>query len=168
MLVVLACGRAPVRRRSAAATDGTASRSAARACCACGPIAVRRVELVGGAGQLTAVRTTSGWEVDGRPADEPTVEALDALVTTLAGLRALDAFRPGDRTALGLDPPAATLAVFTDRRERRLALGTPNAAGNGLYVERLGHPRVFVVGTGMLSAIDRVFYQQRLADKTAD
>ena len=132
------------------------------------PDRVRRVELVGGAGQLTAVRTTSGWEVDGRPADEPTVEALDALVTTLAGLRALDAFRPGDRTALGLDPPAATLAVFTDRRERRLALGTPNAAGNGLYVERLGHPRVFVVGTGMLSAIDRVFFQQRLADKTAD
>jgi hypothetical protein len=132
------------------------------------PDRVRRVELVGGARRLTAVRTTSGWEVDGRPADEATVEALDALVTTLAGLRALDAFRPGDRTALGLDPPAATLAVFTDRRERRLALGVPNAAGNGLYVERLGHPRVFVVGTGMLSAIDRVFFQQRLADKTAD
>lgn len=132
------------------------------------PERVRRIELAGGTRRLTAVRTASGWELDGRAADAATVEALDELVDTLAGLRALDAFRPGARTGFGLDPPAATLAVFTDTRERRLALGTPNAAGNGIYVERLGHPRVFVVGTGMLSAIDRVFYQEQLAGKTAD
>jgi hypothetical protein len=38
----------------------------------------------------------------------------------------------------------------------------PNAAGSALYVEREGHPRVFLVGSGLLSAIDRVFYQQDL------
>ena len=133
------------------------------------PERVRRVELVGGA--RPADRGTHDVGLGGgRPRRRTSRPSRPSTRwwTTLAGLRALDAFRPGDRTALGLDPPAATLAVFTDRRERRLALGTPNAAGNGLYVERLGHPRVFVVGTGMLSAIDRVFYQQRLADKTAD
>jgi hypothetical protein len=128
------------------------------------PDRVRRVELSGGR-SLSAVRTAAGWELDGRPADAAAVEALDALVETLANLRALDAFRPGDRKALGLDPPAATLAVFTRERERRLALGTPNSAGNAIYVERLGHPRVFLVGTGMLSAIDRVFYQKDLMAK---
>jgi hypothetical protein len=127
------------------------------------PDRVRRVELAGGTRRLVAVRAAGGWALDGRPADGATAEALDALVETLANLRALDAFRPGDRKALGLDPPAATLAVFTGDRERRLALGAPNAAGNALYAERAGHPRVFVVGTGMLSAIDRVFYQQDLA-----
>ncbi len=65
---------------------------------------VRRIELAGGTSRLKAVRTPAGWELDGAPATpEAAVEALDALVVTLAELRALDAFRPGDRTALGLD-----------------------------------------------------------------
>jgi len=130
------------------------------------PHRVRRLELAGGTRRLVAVRAAGGWTLDGQPADAGMAEALDALVQTLATLRALDAFRPGDRAALGLNPPAATLAVSTGTRERRLALGAPNAAGNALYVARAGHPRVFLVGTGMLSAIDRVFYQQDLAAKT--
>ncbi len=129
--------------------------------------AVERVELVGGTRRLDATRGPQGWLIDGMPADTGTGEALDALVDTLTLLRAVDAFRAGDRAALGLDPPQATLVVHTARRERRLLLGVPNASGGALYVAREGHPRVFLVGTALLSAIDRVFYQHDLAEKGA-
>ena len=104
-----------------------------------------------------------GWVLDGRPATAPAAEALDALAETLASVRALDAFRPGDRQALGLDPARATVTVRTRRGDQRLRLGATNASGGALYVERDGHPRAFLVGTGLLSSLDRVFYQRDLA-----
>ena len=125
--------------------------------------AVREIALRGATRELVAVRTPDGWRLAGRPATAGQGEALDTLVETLVALRAIDAFRPGDRAALGLDPPAATIAVRTDRGTRTLRLGAPNAGGGALYAEREGHPRVFLVGTGLLSAIDRVFYQRGLA-----
>lgn len=124
--------------------------------------AVREIVLQGATRQLVAVRTAAGWRLDDQPATPGQAEALEALVETLVGLRALDAFRTGDRAALGLDPPAATVVVRTDRRKRTLRIGAPNASGSALYAEREGHPRVFLVGTGLLSAIDRVFYQRGL------
>lgn len=127
--------------------------------------AVREIALQGATRQLVAVRTAAGWRLDDRPATPGQAEALDALVETLVGLRAVDAFRTSDRAVLGLDPPAATVAVRTDRRTRTLRLGSPNAAGSALYAEREGHPRVFLVGTGLLSAIDRVFYQRDVGVK---
>jgi hypothetical protein len=127
--------------------------------------AVREVTLRGATRELVAARTPDGWRLDGRPATAGQGEALDALVETLVGLRAVDAFRPGDRAAVGLDPPAATITVRTDRRTRTLQLGMPNAAGSAVYAERAGHPRVFLVGTGLLSAIDRVFYQREVGEK---
>jgi PPOX class probable FMN-dependent enzyme len=125
--------------------------------------AVRAIELRGGTRRLTAVRDAGGWRLDDLPATSGQAEALSDLVDTLAGLRALDAFRPRDRAALGLEPPVATIELRTARRTRKLRLGAPNAAGSALYAERDGHPRVFLIGTGLLSAIDRVFYQQGLA-----
>jgi hypothetical protein len=127
---------------------------------------VREIELHGGTRHLVAVRTAAGWRLDDRPTTTAQAEALDALVETLAGLRAVDAFRPGDRAALGLEPPVATLAVRTARRTRTLRLGKPNAAASALYAEREGHPRVFLIGTGLLSVIDRVFYQRDAGAKT--
>jgi hypothetical protein len=127
---------------------------------------VREIELHGGTRHLVAVRTPAGWRLDDRPATPAQAEALDALVATLAGLRAVDAFRTGDRAALGLEPPVATLAVRTARRTRTLRLGKPNAAASALYAEREGHPRVFLIGTGLLSAIDRVFYQRDVGGQT--
>src|SRR5262245_65548864 len=103
--------------------------------------AVERVELAGGTRRLVAVRGASGWQVDDRTASTGEAEALDALVETLAQLRALDAFRPGDMATLGLDPPAATILVQTGHRDRLLRLGAPSASGGALYVERDGHPR---------------------------
>ncbi len=129
--------------------------------------AVRGVELRGATRTLAARRSDDGWSLDGQPATTAQTEALDALVETLVGLRAIDAFRTRDRATLGLDPPAATIAVRTERETRTLRLGVPNAAGSALYVEREGHPRVFLVGTGLLSAIDRVFYQRGLSKPPA-
>ena len=123
------------------------------------PAAVRSVELRSGERHVVAVRAPGGWRLDGRPAPAGAAEALDGLVETLARLRAVDAFRPERGAELGLDPPAATIAVRTAHREFTLRLGAPNASGGSFYAERAGHPRVFLVGMGLLSTIERVFYQ---------
>jgi hypothetical protein len=122
--------------------------------------AVREIELSGGTRHLVATRTPEGWRMDDRAASAGEAEALDALVETLTRLRAVDAFRIADHGVLGLVPPAATITVRSARRSRTLLLGIPNAAGSALYAEREGHPRVFLIGTGVLSAIERVFYQR--------
>jgi Domain of unknown function (DUF4340) len=129
--------------------------------------AVREITLRGATRELVAARSSSGWQLDGQPATAGQAESLDGLVETLVALRGIDAFRPRDRAAIGLDPPAASIVVRTDRRTRTLNLGTPNAAGSAVYMERAGHPRVFLVGTGLLSAIDRVFYQREVAKSSA-
>jgi hypothetical protein len=131
------------------------------------PGAVGGLEIEAGPRRLSAVRSGGGWLLDGRPATTTAADALDTLVETLAGLRALDAFRPGNRAALGLDPPQAIITVRTRRGDQRLRLGTLNAAGSALYAERDGHPRAFLAGTGLLSALERVFYQRDLGG-TAD
>ena len=128
------------------------------------PAAVRTIEVEAGTRRLSATRSPEGWILDGRPATAAAAEALDALAQNLASVRALDAFRPGDRQALGLDPARAMLTVTTRRGEQRLRLGATNASGGALYVERDGHPRAFIVGTGLLSSLDRVFYQRDLAE----
>ena len=114
------------------------------------PAAVRAIEVEAGTRQLSATRSPEGWLLDGRPATATAAEALDA-------------FRPGDRQALGLEPARATLTVRTGRGDQRLRLGATNASGSALYVERDGHPRAFLVGTGLLSSLERVFYQRDLA-----
>jgi len=128
------------------------------------PAAVRTIEVEAGTRRLSATRSPEGWILDGQPATAAAAEALDALAQNLASVRALDAFRPGDRQALGLDPARAMLTVTTRRGEQRLRLGATNASGGALYVERDGHPRAFIVGTGLLSSLDRVFYQRDLAE----
>ena len=128
------------------------------------PAAVRTIEVGAGTRRLSATRSPEGWILDGRPATAAAAEALDALAQNLASVRALDAFRPGDRQALGLDPARAMLTVTTRRGAQRLRLGATNASGGALYVERDGHPRAFIVGTGLLSSLDRVFYQRDLAE----
>jgi hypothetical protein len=127
------------------------------------PASVKRLEIRTRTRELAAVHTPSGWQLDGAPASAGVSDALDGLVEALAELRAVDAFRPGDRTALGIDTPDVTITLRTGRRERRLRLGASNASGSALYAERDGHPRVFLVGAGVLSAIERVFYQRDLA-----
>ena len=114
------------------------------------PAAVRAIEIEAGTRHLSATRSPEGWVLDGQAATATAAEALDA-------------FRPGDRQSLGLDPARAMLTVRTRRGDQRLRLGATNASGGALYVERDGHPRAFLVGTGLLSSLDRVFYQRDLA-----
>ena len=128
--------------------------------------AVRGLEIEAGPRRLSAVRSAGGWLLDGRPATAAAADALDTLVVTLASLRAVDAFRPADRQALGLEPPAAIITLKTRRGDQRLRLGTLNAAGSALYAERAGHPRAFLAGTGLLSALERVFYQHDLGGRS--
>ncbi len=128
---------------------------------------IRAIEVTLREHHVVATRDGAGWLLDGAPAPPPAVEAIDALATSLAEMRALDAFRTHDEAQFGLDRPEATIVVRTARGERRLALGRLNAAGGALYAQRDGHPRVFLVGVGMLSALQRVFYQRDAAMEAA-
>src|SRR5262249_8546199 len=122
--------------------------------------AVREVEIEAGPRRLRAARSGSGWVLDGSPATAAAAGALQTLVSTLARLRALDAFRPPAPHAPR--PPAPPPLLTPRRGDQRLRLGALTAAGSALYAERDGHPRVFLAGTGLLTALERVFYQQDL------
>ena len=108
--------------------------------------------------RFAARRTGSTWEIDGHPANAGTADALDDLVDTLAGLRAVDVFRSRDPATYGLGRPRATIEVTTGRRRRRLVLGETNAAGSAYYGRRDGDPRIMQVGALVVSEIQRVFY----------
>ncbi|MFN8544338.1 MAG: DUF4340 domain-containing protein [Candidatus Binatia bacterium] len=118
--------------------------------------AVRAVTVEVGPRRLVARRTAGGWDLDGQPARGTAAEAVADLVTALAELRALDAFRSaGDVTPFGLDSPRGTITVETGGRTRRLRLGTYVASGAALYARREGDPRIVTIGTGIESTLER-------------
>ena len=121
---------------------------------------VRSVELVIRDRRLVARHTAPGWEVDGAPADPPLAAALDDLLQNLVDLRAVDAFRPEDHGSYGLEPEHGSIVLATDAGQIRLLLGDVNAAGSAVYARRSGDPRVFQIGTGFLTTLDRVFYRR--------
>ena len=110
--------------------------------------------------RFVARRTASGWDIDGSGASHGASGAIGDLVDTLVTLRAIDVFRPRDQTAFGFDRPHATIDLVTSRRRQRLVLGGLNAAGSALYARHDRDPRVFLVGTLLLSEIERVFYER--------
>jgi hypothetical protein len=117
---------------------------------------IRRIEIAIGAQRVAAERTADGWRANGVAADAAAVEALDDLADLLARLRVVDAFRATDLAPFGLAPAQGTVAIATRHGTQRVALGSLNAAGSALYARRDGTPRVFQVGTYLLSALDRV------------
>lgn len=118
---------------------------------------VRGLEVRVGERGIVARRTAGGWEVAGRPARASEADALNDLLDTLVGLRAVDAFRGRDQSSFGFDRPRAEIDLFTDRGRRRLVLGNLNAAASAVYVRRERDPRVFTVGSLLLTEIERVF-----------
>lgn len=122
--------------------------------------AVRALAVTEGDQSFTAERRDGGWRLDGMQASDEAAAALDDLATTLAKLRAVDAFRPAEPSDWGLEPPRATITVATSKRRRRLDLGAVTRSGGALYARREGDRRLFTVGVGLLSAVDRAFYQR--------
>jgi hypothetical protein len=118
--------------------------------------AVTRVEVDVGTRRVVADRVAGGWKVDAAPARPQLGDALDALVQELAGLRAVDAFRPSNPDALGLAPPAGSITVATARGVQRLDIGALNAAGSTFYARRDGHERVLQLGVYLLELVRRV------------
>ena len=118
--------------------------------------AVRGLDLAVDDRRLSARRARDGWIVDGAPATAATARALDDLVATLAGLRAVDVFRDRDGAAYGLDQPRATIAVVTDGASQRLDIGAANAASSALYARRAGDPRMLQVGALLVTELERV------------
>ena len=152
-VALLAVVRRPVRPTGSAAVRGHRVFDAGRV------RALREIAVTLGARTFVAHPREGGWEIDGRPADAPTADALNDLRDVLADLRAVDVFRPGAGAGFGLDPPRATITVG-GARPIRLALGDLNAASSALYARCDGDPRVMQVGTLLLSQLERVFYQR--------
>ena len=117
---------------------------------------IGRVEVDVGSRRVVAERVADGWRVDAAAARPVLRDALDALVHELVGLRAVDAFRPSDLEALGLAPPAGTIALSTPRGVQRLEIGALNAAGSTFYARREGHARVLQIGVYVLELVRRV------------
>lgn len=107
-----------------------------------------------------ARRTEHGWEIDGRAASPGTADALEDLLDTLIGLRAVDVFRSPEMSSFGLEQPRATIELVTARRPERLLIGGLNAAGSALYARRDDDPRVLQIGVLLLTEIERVFYNR--------
>lgn len=122
--------------------------------------AVREVAVEMGDRRFAARRSAGSWELDGAPASQGAAAALDDLVDTLAHLRAIDVFRPRDGASFGLDQPTAVVTLTTRLRTRRVVVGSANAAGSAFYARRDGSPRVVQIGAGVLSQLERVFYQR--------
>ena len=150
-LVVLV--RAPVRPRGQFAVRGHRVFGLGRG-------AVRGIEVALEGRRFSARRTAEGWEIDGRRASPGTAAALDDLVETVAGLRAVDSFRSRDTASYGLERPHAAIEVVTARGVRRLVIGDLNAAGSAFYARRAGDPRVLQVGSGLLTGLERVFFNR--------
>ena len=142
---------APVRRTGFFAVRGHRVFGVPRA-------AVRSLDVVLDERRFSARRSGETWAVDGRPASAATADALDDLLATLVGLRAIDAFRTRDAGSYGLDRPRATITLATGHERRTLVLGEVNAAGSAFYARRDRDPRILEIGTLLLSEIERVFY----------
>lgn len=123
------------------------------------PAAVTRLEVAIGDRRATVVRDGVGtWTLAGRPASPPLADAVNDLVETLAGLRAVDRFRPSDGATFGFEPPRATIDVVAGGDETRLVLGELNAARSAVYARRPGRPHVMLLGLYLVSALERVLY----------
>lgn len=119
---------------------------------------MRGIDVTLGPRRFAARWGAAGWEIDGRPAGGTTAAALDDLRRTLDTLRAVDVFRPRDGSRFGLERPEGTITVSTSRRTRRLVIGALNASGSAFYARRDADPRILLVGSGLLSDLERVFY----------
>jgi len=148
--VLVIAVRPPVRRAGLYAVRGHRVFGVARA-------DVRGLEISVGERRVAARRTAGGWEIAGRPARANEADALNDLLDTLVGLRAVDAFRRRDQSSFGFDRPRAEIDLLTDRGRRRLILGNLNAAASAVYARRERDPRVFTVGSLLLTEIERVF-----------
>jgi len=124
------------------------------------PHAARAIDVALESRRFSARRAGAGWEIDGRPASAGTADALDDLLGTLSGLRAVDSFRSRDGSSYGLEHPRATIEVTTARRTCRVVIGDPNAAGSTFYARRQGDARIVQVGSALLGSLERVFFNR--------
>jgi hypothetical protein len=109
------------------------------------------------------VRRDGAWQVDGRPANAGETAAIEDLVTFLTRLRAVDSFRSEDHSQFAFEPPQATITLEAPNHETTLEVGGFNSTGTTVYGRRADDPRVFQIGTQILSSMQAVLFQRKLA-----
>jgi hypothetical protein len=117
-----------------------------------------RVALRGGGG---AWRIVSPIE---EVADPQVVEGLLSFVGRLETVRSLDGV--SDLAAVGLDRPAATLALTADDGQTlTLLLGGPNPVKTGVYAAVQGAPLVFLAPARLAAELGKTPYVDELRDR---
>lgn len=119
--------------------------------------AVQRVEVSLDGRQVVTTATAAGWTIDGQALPPALNAAVDDLIDGLVHLRAIDQFRGASQQRFGLDAPRGVITVTSARRTVRLSLGAFTGSTAALYARRDRDPRVFLIGTYLLSQIERVF-----------
>jgi hypothetical protein len=121
------------------------------------PNEVQRVEVTVPGASYAAVRTAAGWQVEG--AAHPDPPYMRQIVFTLANLRAVRYGAPGDEQlgGLGLDRPAAQVALYTDRAEpvERLTFGATALDDGTVAVRRDSTHQVYQVSNFILGELRR-------------
>ncbi len=120
------------------------------------PHEIRRLEVTVEGASYAAVRTPKGWTLEGSAATAPPAYMREILFT-LANLRAVRAEvkDDGELPRLGLDPPAAQVALYAERAEavERLTFGTNRSQQGTVYVRRESTRYVYLVSSFILDEL---------------
>jgi len=120
------------------------------------PHEIVKLEVTLGGAAYTAVRTPEGWTVQGDAASAPSTYMREILFT-LANLRAVraQAKDEGELARLGLDPPAARVALYTGRAEavERMTFGADRSPQGAVHVRRESTRQVYLVSSFILDEL---------------
>lgn len=125
--------------------------------------AVTQLDFVLRDASVSLARRDGVWSVDGKVANAGETAAIADLVELLTRMRAVDSFDSDDTTQFALDPPQATITLKAGAREIQLALGGFNSTGTTVYGRIDGDPRMFQIGTQIMSSMQAVLFQRKLA-----
>ena len=157
-VLVLVAGALVVRVEAPARRSGQETVSGPRLV-RLAPDSVDRVVVTIGDRHAAAERVAGQWTAGGRAVSDALGDAIRNLVDTLAGLRAVDRFRPRDTASFGFEPtPRASVELGGPRGTTRIFIGELNGARSAVYARRDGDPHVWLVGLYLISAMERVIY----------
>lgn len=123
--------------------------------------AVRKLELVSAAGDVTLVESGGGWSLEAPAKARAASAEVDKILSSLTGLRAVDVATEdaGDGRAYGLDQPSIRAVVTTGEGDaatrHELAFGTVDEAQKRVYVRDMARKPVFLVSSYSIEGLKK-------------
>lgn len=117
-----------------------------------------------GKGRVTLSRKGADtWEISEPIRTDADAGAVKSLANRLQGLdfRRVVEEEPADLGKYGLAEPPIRVYIRGNEREETLELGNRGPIGNTLYVKTAARPRVYLVDSALLSAVDKGLFDLR-------